>query len=104
MQAEEKELQGYWQRAIAAKPGTTTKAYVFAGICWVAIPLAWATSLGLTAAALFGTPAFPGVNHVLTGEQISNLLIAPAAAIALMGKAGAILMLVAMYMAVSVFE
>lgn len=30
--------QGYWQRAIASRPESTTKAYMLGGLAWFAIP------------------------------------------------------------------
>jgi Na+/proline symporter len=30
--------QGYWQRAIASRPKSTTKAYMLGGLSWFAIP------------------------------------------------------------------
>ena len=30
--------QGYWQRAIASRPETTTKAYMLGGLSWFSIP------------------------------------------------------------------
>ncbi|RDW88318.1 urea transporter [Coleophoma cylindrospora] len=88
--------QAYWQRAIASQPATAVKGYVLGSLAWYAIPFAMSTTLGLTAAALTGTPLIP---VQLSSEQVSAGLVGPAAAIALLGKAGAGLMVVLVFMA-----
>ncbi|GJJ10478.1 hypothetical protein Clacol_004704 [Clathrus columnatus] len=65
--------QGYWQRAIASAPESTTKAY----------------------------PAFPTFPAPLSAFQTSAGLAAPAAAAVLMGKGGAIAILLVVFMAVT---
>jgi len=84
--------QAYWQRAIAAKPSSTVKGFLLGGICWFAIPFTLATTMGLTAVAL-------GVD--LTPAQVQLGLVVPAAATALMGEVGAILVLTMLFMAVT---
>lgn len=84
--------QAYWQRAIAAKPSSTVKGFLLGGACWFAIPFTLATTMGLTAIAL-------DVN--LTPEQVQLGLVVPAAATALMGEVGAIMVLTMLFMAVT---
>jgi Na+/proline symporter len=72
------------------------KGYVLGSFAWYAIPFAMSTTLGLTAAALTGTSVLP---VKLSAAQVSAGLVGPAAAIALMGKAGAGLMVVLLFMA-----
>jgi len=88
--------QAYWQRAIASQPVTAVKGYVLESFAWYAIPFAMSTTLGLTAAALTGTSVLP---VKLSAAQVSAGLVGPVAAIALMGKAGAGLMVVLLFMA-----
>jgi SSS family transporter len=76
--------QSYWQRAIASRPRASAGGFILGGIAWFAIPFALATTLGLTAVAL---------DIPLTGEQIRLGLVAPTAAVAVMGDVGAILIL-----------
>ncbi|KAF9234595.1 Na+/solute symporter [Melanogaster broomeanus] len=59
--------QGYWQRAIASHPESTTKAYMLGGLSWFA-------------------PNFPTYPSPLSPSQSSAGLAAPAAAAVLMGK------------------
>lgn len=88
--------QAYWQRAMASQPGTAVKGYILGSFAWYAIPFAMSTTLGLAAAALTGTTVLP---IKLTAEQVSAGLVGPAAATALMGKVGAGLMVVLLFMA-----
>ncbi|KAG1744489.1 Na+/solute symporter, partial [Suillus lakei] len=96
--------QGYWQRAIASHPESTTKAYMLGGISWFAVPWAFASCLGLSARALLtnaSPPNFPTYPSPLSPSQTSAGLAAPAAAAVLMGKGGAITVLLVVFMAVT---
>ncbi|KRO30059.1 MAG: urea active transporter [Nitrosopumilus sp. BACL13 MAG-121220-bin23] len=84
--------QAYWQRAIAAKPSSTVKGFLLGGLCWFAIPFTLATTMGLTAVAL---------DVDITMQQAQMGLVVPAAATALMGEIGAILVLAMLFMAVT---
>ncbi|KAF9519210.1 hypothetical protein BS47DRAFT_1370822 [Hydnum rufescens UP504] len=70
--------QAYYQRAIASKGTTTVKAFLMGGLAWFAIPFTFATTLDVSA----GLPA-------------------PSAAAALLGKSGASIMLVLLFLAVT---
>jgi Na+/proline symporter len=89
--------QAYWQRAIASRPTTTVKAYLLGGIAWFAIPFTFATTLGLAAVALRGDPDMP----ILSAADISAGLPASAAASALLGKPGAVALLILLFLAVT---
>ncbi|KAJ3572446.1 hypothetical protein NP233_g3079 [Leucocoprinus birnbaumii] len=89
--------QAYWQRAIASRPATTVKAYLLGGLAWFAIPFTLATTLGLAAAALRGDPDM----KVLSPADVSAGLPAAAAAVALLGKAGAVVLLILLFLAVT---
>ncbi|KAG6807845.1 hypothetical protein H0H92_006224 [Tricholoma furcatifolium] len=108
--------QAYWQRAIASQPATCVKAYLLGGLAWsvyvsfylhvfahanirFAIPFTLSTSLGLAAVAL--TALGDTSMRVLTPLDVSEGLPAPAAAAALLGKAGAAAMLVLLFLAVT---
>lgn len=89
--------QAYWQRAIASRPASTVKAYLLGGLAWFAIPFTFATTLGLAAVALRGSPDM----KVLTPADVSAGLPAAAAAAALLGSAGAAALLVLLFLAVT---
>lgn len=57
--------------------------------------------MGLGCAALTGDPRFPTYPNALTSAQVDAGLSAPATAIALMGKGGAVLLLILLFMAVT---
>lgn len=84
--------QSYWQSAIAAKPSSTYKGYILGGLVWFAVPFSLATSLGLGALAL---------DLPLTGDEAGAGLVPPATASHLMGKGGAFLILIMLFMAVT---
>ncbi|ONK55754.1 uncharacterized protein A4U43_C10F650 [Asparagus officinalis] len=83
---------GYWVSAIAARPSSTHKGYLLGGLVWFAVPFSLATSLGLGALAL---------DLPITASEASHGLVPPATAIALMGKAGSVLLLTMLFMAVT---
>ncbi|CAL1697446.1 unnamed protein product [Somion occarium] len=93
--------QGYWQRAIASAPRSTTKAYMLGGLSWFAVPWAFASCLGMAARALVHNPKFPTFPNPLSDAQTSAGLAAPAAAAVLMGKGGAVAILLVVFMAVT---
>ena len=84
--------QSYWQRAVAARPRSIAGGFLAGGLAWFAIPFALATTLGLAAVAT-------GVE--LTEGEVGLGLVAPAAASALMGDLGAILILTIVFTAVT---
>ncbi|TVY43789.1 Urea active transporter [Lachnellula subtilissima] len=93
--------QAYWQRAIASRPETSVKAYIFGGIAWYGIPFGFATAMGLGCAALTSADSFPTYPNALSPAQVGAGLSSPATAIALLGKGGAGLMLLLLFMAVT---
>ncbi|KAF7360171.1 Solute symporter family transporter [Mycena venus] len=93
--------QAYWQRAIASRPTTAVRAYLLGGIAWFAIPFGFATTLGLAAVALADHPSFPTYPNPLSSSQITAGLASPFAATALLGKGGAVALLIVLFMAVT---
>lgn len=84
--------QSYWQRAIAARPRSVVGGFIIGGLIWFAIPFTLATTLGLAAIAT-------GVT--LSEDQIGLGLVAPTAAVEIMGDMGAILILTIVFTAVT---
>lgn len=84
--------QSYWQRAIAARPSSSVKAFLLGGLSWFAWPFAMAATIGLSVVAL-GVP--------ITPEQIALGQVAPIAASALLGDFGAVLLLTLIFMALT---
>ncbi|KAL3163035.1 hypothetical protein ABBQ32_009460 [Trebouxia sp. C0010 RCD-2024] len=84
--------QAYWQSAIAARPSAAYKGYILGGLLWFGIPFGLATSLGLAVRAL---------DLPLTITEAGDGLVPPAAAVAVLGKFGAILIVVIILMAIT---
>ncbi|KIK64951.1 hypothetical protein GYMLUDRAFT_980164 [Collybiopsis luxurians FD-317 M1] len=82
-------------------PTSTTKAYMLGGLSWFAVPFAFASCLGLAARGLINNPNFPTYPNPLSASQTSAGLAAPAAAAVIMGKGGAIAILLVVFMAVT---
>jgi len=83
--------QSYWQSAIAARPVAAARGYLLGGVCWFAIPFSLATSLGLASTAL---------QLPITSGEAGDGLVPPAVATELLGQAGAILILIMLFMAI----
>ncbi|AWU74730.1 uncharacterized protein C5L36_0A13050 [Pichia kudriavzevii] len=92
---------GYWNKAIASSPAAALPGYIAGGIAWFAIPWLTATTMGLACLALESTPSFPTYPNRLSEDQVSAGLVLPSAAVALMGKGGAVAMLFLIFMAVT---
>ena len=93
--------QAYWQRAIASETQSAVTAFISGGLLWFAIPLGFASCMGLTSVALSGNPAYPGYPNLLTPDQVSAGLAAPYGVTALLGPSGAIVLLVLLFLAVT---
>ncbi|KAF9027761.1 solute symporter family transporter [Hymenopellis radicata] len=89
--------QTYWQRAVASKASTSVKGYILGGFAFLPVPYAFATAAGLAIVALSADATSPYAR--LTPAQWG--LAAPAAATALLGKSGAILLLIVLFLAVT---
>ncbi|TAQ86565.1 hypothetical protein B7494_g5120 [Chlorociboria aeruginascens] len=81
---------GYYNKAIAASPVHALPGYIMGGISWFAIPWLCATTMGLSALALEGNPAFPTYPNRMADADVSAGLVLPYAAVALLGKGGAV--------------
>ncbi|KAH6604208.1 hypothetical protein Trco_007654 [Trichoderma cornu-damae] len=91
----------YYNKSIAASPIHALPGYIMGGIAWFAIPWLTATTLGLAALALESNPRFPTFPNRLTESEVSAGLALPYAAVALMGKGGAIATLIMLFLAVT---
>lgn len=93
--------QAYWQRAIASRPTTAVRAYILGGMAWFAIPFGFATTMGLASAALVDNPKYPTYPNNPSSGQISAGLASAFAASTLLGKRGAVALLITLFMAVT---
>lgn len=92
---------GYYNKAIAAHPVAALPGYIIGGLSWFAIPWLCATTMGLSALALEGNPAFPTYPNRMDPADVSAGLVLPYAAVGLLGKSGAICTLIMIFMAVT---
>ncbi|GEQ69657.1 hypothetical protein JCM33374_g3330 [Metschnikowia sp. JCM 33374] len=92
---------GYFNKAFASDPVATMPGYVMGGLAWFAIPMFVATTMGLTALSLEGTPSWPTYPAKMTHAEVSAGLVLPNAAVALLGKSGAVMSLLLVFMAVT---
>lgn len=92
---------GYYNKAIAASPVHALPGYIMGGISWFAIPWLCATTMGLAALALEGNSVFPTYPNRMDPADVSAGLVLPYAAVALMGKGGAVATLLMIFMAVT---
>ncbi|KAK4234926.1 Sodium:solute symporter family-domain-containing protein [Achaetomium macrosporum] len=92
---------GYYNKAIAASPVHALPGYIIGGLCWFAIPWLTATTMGLAALAMENTPWFPTFPNRMSDADVSAGLVLPYAAVALLGKGGAVGTLLIVFMAVT---
>lgn len=94
-------LDGYYNKAIAASPVHALPGYILGGLSWFAIPWLTATTMGLSALALESNPVFPTYPDRMSDADVSAGLVLPYAAVALLGKGGAVATLIIVFMAVT---
>ncbi|KAF4535032.1 Urea active transporter protein [Lasiodiplodia theobromae] len=92
---------GYYNKAIAAHPVSALPGYIMGGLSWFAIPWLCATTMGLAALATESSPSFPTFPSRMASEDVTAGLVLPYAAVALLGKGGAIATLILIFMAVT---
>ncbi|KAJ7039002.1 solute symporter family transporter [Mycena alexandri] len=89
--------QTYWQRAVASKASTSVKGYILGGFAFLPVPWMFATAAGLGMISLSAGPVSPFMALSLSEAAF----VAPAAMTALLGKSGAILLLIPLFLAVT---
>ncbi|RYO84076.1 hypothetical protein DL766_008762 [Monosporascus sp. MC13-8B] len=92
---------GYYNKAIAASPVHALPGYIIGGLAWFAIPWLCATTMGLSALALEGSPSFPTYPNRMNPADVTAGLVLPYAAVGLLGRSGAACTLVMIFMAVT---
>lgn len=74
------------------------QGYLVGGLCWFSIPFFLATTLGLAGVALENDKDFPGP---MSAADVSAGLVAPNAAVCLLGESGAVAILILVFLAVT---
>lgn len=90
-----------FQKAIAANLASTLAGYLIGGTSWFTIPFCLASTYGLLAAATEHLPVFPTYPRRMNEYEVSSGMAMPYAALAVMGKDGAIAILFMVFMAVT---
>ncbi|KAK1585393.1 sodium symporter family protein [Colletotrichum navitas] len=91
---------GGGHEAIAASPIDALPGYVMGGISWFAVPWLTATTMGLTGLALEKYDVWPTYPNRLSPADVDAGLVLPTAAVALLGKGGAVATLILAFMAI----
>ena len=86
---------------VAARPSATVLGYLVGGLCWFSIPFFLATTLGLAGVALESDPDFPSYPERMAAADVSAGLVAPNAAVCLLGESGAVAILILVFLAVT---
>ncbi|KAK3777252.1 hypothetical protein RRG08_007515, partial [Elysia crispata] len=89
--------QSYWQSAVASKPKQGVLGLLLGGLAWFAIPFSFSTTMGLAYVALSAKQG----EALLTPDDVDAGLVPPVVAYHLLGKSGAILIMVMVLMAVT---
>lgn len=92
---------GYFNKAFAANPAAAMPGYVMGGLSWFAIPFFLATTMGMSALSLENSPAWPTYPRALSTYEVNAGLVLPNAAVALLGKGGAVAALLLLFTAVT---
>ncbi|RLV94276.1 Urea active transporter [Spathaspora sp. JA1] len=91
---------GYFNKAFAADPASTYRGYILGSLAWLPIPAFCSLTMGLAALALEHTEHWP-LGRPMTPDEVNAGLVLPNAASALLGKGGAVLSLLMVFMAVT---
>ncbi|XP_053394381.1 uncharacterized protein LOC128555605 [Mercenaria mercenaria] len=88
--------QSYWQSSVAAKPRQGVLGFLAGGLVWFSIPFALATTMGLAYIALSAQQGQP----LLAENDVNSGLVLPVVAQRVFGKAGEMMVIVMVMMAV----
>ncbi|KAI3406376.2 DUR3 [Candida oxycetoniae] len=91
---------GYFNKAFAANPVSAYKGYILGSLAWLPIPAFCSLTMGFAALALEHTEYWP-LGRPMTADEVAEGLVLPNASAALLGKGGACLSLIMIYMAVT---
>ncbi|KAL4238295.1 hypothetical protein ACF0H5_003007 [Mactra antiquata] len=88
--------QSYWQSSVAAKPRQGVLGFLAGGLVWFCIPFGLATTMGLAYIALSAQQDMP----LLSDEDVNSGLVLPVVAQRLFGRAGEMMVIIMVVMAV----
>lgn len=88
----------FYAKGVAASPEDAVPGYILGGLAWIASPFTLATTMGLVAVALENSSVFPTFPRRMSAEEVSAGLVLPFASEAILGKGGAVAVLILMFM------
>ncbi|WFD36643.1 hypothetical protein MCUN1_003530 [Malassezia cuniculi] len=91
----------YWQKAYSADNAAATPGYLLGGIVYFGLPWCLGTVMGLASIALQHTPDWPTFGRAVTTAEVNSGLILPYAGMTVAGSAGAVAVVIVVFMAVT---
>ncbi|WFD21132.1 hypothetical protein MCAP1_003389 [Malassezia caprae] len=91
----------YWQKAYSANMAAAVPGYLLGGVVYFGLPWCLGSIMGLGSLALRNTPLWPAFGRELSTKELNAGLILPYAGMAVAGKAGAVAVVLVVFMAVT---
>ena len=91
----------YWQKAYSANNAAATPGYLLGGAVYFGLPWCLGTIMGLASIALQNTPNWPTFGREVSTSEVNSGLILPYAGMTVAGGAGAVAVVIVVFMAVT---
>ncbi|WFD25040.1 hypothetical protein MNAN1_000002 [Malassezia nana] len=91
----------YWQKAYSANVAAAVPGYLLGGLIYFGLPWCLGSVMGIGSLALQKFPSWPAFGRDLTNAELNAGLILPYAGMAVAGKAGAVAVVIVVFMAVT---
>ncbi|WFD21133.1 hypothetical protein MCAP1_003390 [Malassezia caprae] len=91
----------YWQKAYSANVAAAVPGYLVGGIIYFGLPWCLGSVMGIGSLALQNFPSWPAYGRELSTAELNAGLILPYAGMAVAGKAGAVAVVIVVFMAVT---
>jgi len=91
----------YWQKAYSANMAAAVPGYLVGGIIYFGLPWCLGSVMGIGSLALQNFPSWPAYGREMSTAEMNAGLILPYAGMAVAGKAGAVAVVIVIFMAVT---
>lgn len=91
----------YWQKAYSANVAAAVPGYLVGGVIYFGLPWCLGSVMGIGSLALQNFPSWPAYGRELSTNELNAGLILPYASMAVAGKAGAVAVVIVIFMAVT---
>lgn len=91
----------YWQKAYSADVAAAVPGYLLGGVIYFGLPWCLGTVMGLGSLSLQNFPSWPAFGRELSTTELNAGLILPYSGMAVAGKAGAVAVVIVVFMAVT---